>query len=379
VTATRTDTVFHSEVVGSLVRPPELLAARNRSRAGALDAAAYQAIEDQAVDDALRLQEEVGLDVATDGEMRRDIFFDFLVKGFGQTAFAMETAYTVKFHSADNADAMTVEVPFTIVAPLDPLPCPALPERDYAKSRTSLPLKITLPSPGIITNFWGKASREAYPDPLDLVRDAAEAVKRWAVELAAAGCEYIQLDAPDLCDLYCDPEVAREMFDARGIASASLREFLLEQVLAFGALETPGTMKGIHLCRGNGTQSWITEGDYGQAAAELFPRLGGFDVVHLEYDDYRSGGFEPLAKLPEAATVALGLVSTKWVELEDPQVLKSRIADAARFHPLERLALAPQCGFASGAETAEDRKITEQTQRDKLQLIVDVARETWPS
>ena len=369
--------VFHTEVVGSLLRPVELVAARQRLRAGELAPDDYRAIEDRAVDGALSLQEQVGLDVVTDGEMRRDIFIDFLVKGFSDSAFARETSYTVTFHNDDEADAMTVEIPFTVVGRLEPLPCPALEELAYAKARTDRPVKVTLPGAGLISTFWSERSRDAYPDPLELIRDVGDAVKRWAFELADAGCEYIQLDVPDLCDLYCDPNVRLDMYDRRGISSTVARELVSDLVVEFGELELPGTVKGVHLCRGNGTQSWIAEGDYGPAGRHLFPRLGGFDVVHLEYDDDRSGGFEPLASLPEQTVAALGLVSTKWRRLEDPHLLKARIADAARHHPLERLALAPQCGFASAAETASQRKISEQTQRDKLQLVVDVARETW--
>jgi 5-methyltetrahydropteroyltriglutamate--homocysteine methyltransferase len=370
--------VFHAEPVGSLLRPPELIAARQELRAGRLGAEEYRRIEDRAVDDALRLQEDVGLDVVTDGEMRRDIFFDFLVKGFGAEAFERGSASTVRFHNEDTSNAMTVEVPFTLVGAFRPSTCPALDELAYAKGHTDRPVKICLPSPALITTFWNDRSREAYPDPIPLIREVGEAVLRWAGELAEAGCDYVQLDAPDLCDLYCDPQARHELYDARGIDSASAVEVLSEFLLQFAQLDAPGMRKGVHLCRGNGTQSWIAEGDYGPASEHLFGRLGGIDLVLLEYDDDRSGGFEPLAKLPEDTVAALGLVSTKWTAVEDAGLLRAQIAGAARHHPLERLALSPQCGFASAAETAAGRKITDQTQRDKLQRIVDVARQVWP-
>lgn len=370
--------VFHAEPVGSMLRPPELVTARQMLRAGRLAAEEYRRIEDKAVDDALGLQEEVGLVVVTDGEMRRDAFLDFLVKGFGADAFRQGDGMRVRFHNKETTDAMTMEAPVTVVGPLQTLPCPGLHELAYAKEHTDRRVKICLPSPGLITRFWSDRSREAYPDPIDVIREVGEAVLRWASELAQAGCEYVQIDAPDLCDLYCDPKARAELFDSHGIDSAAAMDVLLHFLRAFAALEVPGMCKGLHLCRGNGTQSWIAEGDYGPAAEHLFGHLGGFDVVLLEYDDERSGGFEPLAKLPEDTVATLGLVSTKWTEIEDVELLARRIADAARYHPLERLALSPQCGFASGAETAIARKITEQTQRDKLQRIVDVARAVWP-
>jgi 5-methyltetrahydropteroyltriglutamate--homocysteine methyltransferase len=367
--------VFRSEVVGSMLRPPELIEARLALRAGAMDPEAYREIEDRAVDDALRLQEEIGLDVVTDGEMRRDLFMDFLVKGMSGLEF--KPAAIVRFHNHDTADAMTVQIPFSVTENVRPLPCPGVDEFRYASERTTKPLKVTLPSPVMMLGFWGDASKEAYPEPLELVADAGVAVKQWVRDLADAGCEYIQLDAPDLIDLYCDESV-RADYESRGIPALELRELGTQLAVEIGDMDLPGVVLAMHLCRGNGTQSWIAEGGYDELAEEIFTRATGYDIFHLEYDDERSGGFEPLAKLPEDTVAALGLVSTKWQKLEDRDVLKSRIREAARYHPLDRLALAPQCGFAGAAETAEQRKLTVQTQRDKLQLVVDVAREVWP-
>jgi 5-methyltetrahydropteroyltriglutamate--homocysteine methyltransferase len=366
--------IYHSEVVGSLLRPPELVEARRALRAGELDPKDYRAVEDRAVDEAVRLQEEIGLDVVTDGEMRRDIFFEFLIKGI--SGLEMKPGYTVRFHSHEDPEAMVVQIPFTVTEKITVLPCPAVDEFRYARERASKPLKVTLPSPVMMLGLWGDESKDAYPDPLELVADAGAAVKRWALELADAGCEYIQLDAPDLIDLYCDENVRAE-YESRGIPAVELRELGTQLAVEIGELDLPGVTRGMHLCRGNGTQSWIAEGGYDDFAEHVFARATGYDVFHLEYDDERSGGFEPLAELPEDKVAALGLVSTKWQQLEDPDMLKARIRQAAKYHPLERLALAPQCGFASAAETAEERKLTEQTQRNKLRLVVDVARDVW--
>jgi 5-methyltetrahydropteroyltriglutamate--homocysteine methyltransferase len=366
--------VYRAEVVGSMLRPPRLVQARAQMRAGELDPAAYREVEDAAVDEALRIQEAAGVDVVTDGEMRRDIFFDFLIKGM--RGLTMQPSYTVRFHGHDPDAAMEVEVPFSVVERITPLRCPAVDEFAYASQRTSKPVKVTLPSPLMMLGMWGEVSRDAYPDPLELVADAADAVLGWARDLAAAGCTYIQLDLPDLCELSCDQSV-RDEWAARGIPVEELIAAGADFVERFGDQDLPGVTKAMHLCRGNGTQAWIAEGGYERFARDVFGRAGGFDVFHLEYDDARSGGFEPLAQLPDDKVVVLGLVSTKWAPLEDPGILRSRIDEAARFHPLDRLAIAPQCGFASAAETAQARKLTPQTQVDKLRLVAEVARSVW--
>jgi 5-methyltetrahydropteroyltriglutamate--homocysteine methyltransferase len=358
-----------------MLRPPELVEARGEMRAGRLDPQEYRAIEDAAVDEALRIQTEAGLDVVTDGEMRRDVFFDFLMKGV--TGLAMQpSSYVVRFHGHDEDARMEVQIPFTVVEKIAPLPCPAVEEFAYAAERTDKPLKVTLPGPAMMLGMWSDASRQAYPDPLQLVADAGDAVIGWMGDLAEAGCTYIQLDFPDLCEMCCDEQVRAE-YESRGIRAQSLIELYLDLVERFGALDLPAVTKGMHLCRGNGTQAWIAEGGYESFAREVFGRAAGFDVFHLEYDDDRSGGFEPLAELPEDKVAALGLISTKWTKMEDPDALRTRIHQAAQYHPLQRLAIGPQCGFASAAETAEGRKLTPQTQVAKLRLVADVARSVW--
>jgi 5-methyltetrahydropteroyltriglutamate--homocysteine methyltransferase len=373
MTDTRT-AVHHAEVVGSLLRPDELVAARGEMRAGRLDPAAYRGIEDRAVDAALRLQEDCGVDVVTDGEMRRDIFFDFLIKGV--TGIVMQSSYTVRFHDHAGAETMSVPIPFSVAERIRPLPCPAVDEFRYARERTPKPLKVTLPGPGMMLGLWGDVSRDAYPDPLELVADAGAAVLGWMRELAEAGCTYIQIDMPELIDVYCDASVRAE-YEERGISADALIALETDLAVQFGALELPGVTKAMHLCRGNGTEAWIAEGGYEALSEQVFRRATGFDVFHLEYDDERSGGFAPLANLPDDTVAVLGLVSTKWSRMEQPAELVARIEEAARFHPLERLALAPQCGFASASETSAQRRITPETQAAKLRLVSDVARDVW--
>ena len=357
-----------------MLRPPELIAARHSMRSGAMPFDEYRAIEDLAVDDALKLQEEVGLEVVTDGEMRRDIFFGFFVNGMA--GLVPGSAGKVVFHNDETDNAMEVEIPFTVASKVEPLPCPGVDEFVYASKRTSLPVKVTLPSPMMVLGFWGEGSRSAYPDPFELARDTAEVVKGWMKELADAGCRHIQIDAPEINEA-CVSEQIRAEYASRGIDPDEFIEVGTQLVGELGNLDLPGVTKSVHVCKGNGTQSWIAEGGYDVFAERVFASLSGFDVFHFEYDDERSGSLEPLKLLPDDKVAVLGFVSTKWVALEDPDELRNRIHEAAEFHPLERLALAPQCGFASGAETAADRKITEDTQRQKLQLVVDVARSVW--
>jgi len=366
--------VYHAEVVGSLLRPPELVEARQAMRAGNLAPGDYAAIEDRAVDEALRIQEEAGVDVVTDGEMRRDVFFDLFIRGF--TGLSMIPGIVVRFHGDQEETAMEFQIPFTVTERITAMPCPALAEFAYARQHTDKPIKVTLPSPTMSIGFYNDHSKDAYPDPLELVSDAAEAVRGWMRELADAGCRYIQIDAPEVAELYADESI-RADYRSRGIDVEALMDLAGESVASLGAVELPGVTKALHVCKGNGTQSWIAEGGYEALSEQVFRRASGFDVFHLEYDDDRSGGFEPLANLPDDKMAVLGLVSTKWTELEDPDDLRRRIDDAARFHPKERLALATQCGFASAAETAEERKITDQTQRDKLKLVADVAHSVW--
>jgi 5-methyltetrahydropteroyltriglutamate--homocysteine methyltransferase len=344
-------------------------------RAGQLSPDDYRAIEDRAVDDALRIQEEAGVDVVTDGEMRRDVFFDFFIKGL--TGLSMLPGIKVQFHSGDSDLAMEFQIPFTVTERVTALACPAVEEFRYASARTAKPVKVTLPSPMMILGFWNEQSRDAYPDPFELAQDAAAAVRGWVRELADAGCKYIQIDAPELNEAYADERV-RADYESRGIDPGAFIELGTELVGTIADVDVPGDVrKAMHVCKGNGTQSWIAEGGYDEFSKRVFKRAGNFDVFHLEYDDERSGGFEPLANLPDDKVAVLGLISTKWVDLEDPAVLKQRIEDAARFHPKEQLALATQCGFASAAETADQRLITDSTQRDKLRLVASVARDVW--
>jgi 5-methyltetrahydropteroyltriglutamate--homocysteine methyltransferase len=371
-----TKTVYRADVAGSMLRPRELVTARSGFRAGRLGEEEFRAIEDRAVDEALRIQEHAGVDVATDGEMRRDIFFDFYVSG--AEGLTQQEGWTVHFRGADSDDAFQVPIPFVVTDKLRPRSSPGLSEYLYARERTELPVKVTLPSPTLVSAFWNKeGSRDAYPDVFDLIADAAGIVRAWVAELAEAGCPYIQIDAPEFNEVYADERIRRE-YTERGISPERFMAEGAEHLNEVTRVDLPaGTTLGVHVCKGNGTQAWIAEGGYEDIARDVFRRASGFDVFHMEFDDERSGSFEPLRHLPDDKVAVLGLVSTKWMELEEPGQLRRRIEEASKFHPLDRLAIGTQCGFASAAEIAEQRKITEQTQADKLRLVADTAHAVW--
>jgi 5-methyltetrahydropteroyltriglutamate--homocysteine methyltransferase len=314
------------------------------------------------------------MDLVTDGEMRRDVFFGFFINGM--EGVVPGKGAQVKFHNNEGEADWEVEIPFVVTSKVQPLPCPGVDEYTYAAARTDLPVKVTLPSALMALAPYGEESRDVYPEPLDLVRDAGEIVKGWVRELAAAGCTHIQMDAPEINEILL-MESIRDAWREQGVDPDELLDLGIQILKEIGELDLPGVQRSIHVCKGNGTQAWIAEGGYEPFADRVFPSLSGFDVFHFEFDDSRSGGFEPIKLLPDDKVAVLGLVSTKWVTLEDPDELRARIDEASKFHPLDRLALAPQCGFASAGEDAEGRMLTENTQRDKLKLVADIAHSVW--
>jgi 5-methyltetrahydropteroyltriglutamate--homocysteine methyltransferase len=282
----------------------------------------------------------------------------------------------VKFHGHTEDAAMQVQIPFSVTEKISARECPGVREYKYAAAHTDMPIKVTLPSPMMILGLWNAHSKAAYPDPFLLAADAAEAVATWMRQLADAGCTYIQIDAPELNEAYVDARV-RTDYEQRGISSERFLSVGTELLGSLADIQLSGVTKALHVCRGNGTQSWIAEGGYEEFSRVVFRRASGFDIFHLEYDDDRSGSFEPLRHLPKDKVAVLGLVSTKWTRMESPEELSRRIHEAARFHPLSQLALATQCGFASAAETAADRRITDATQLAKLRMVAAVARDIW--
>ncbi|MGH3041554.1 MAG: cobalamin-independent methionine synthase II family protein [Gaiellaceae bacterium] len=361
-----------TDVVGSLLRPPALLEARQRLEAGELSRAAFKEVEDRAVDEALALQEEAGLDVVTDGEMRRLSFQSQLpaaVDGFGD--WDLDAFLWGEWHSEELGDLTVERPPIAVVGPLRRRRSLCGEEFAYARGRTDRVLKVTLPSPSLFANFYDpERSREAYPTLEAFLGDVAEILREEVEELLELGATYIQLDAPHY-PLLLD-EGYRAFYESRGWPAERWLDLGSElDSLVIG--DHPGVTFGFHLCRGNQASRWLVEGGYDWLAKRLFTRVGAQRFL-LEYDDARSGGFEPLAHVPDEAICVLGLVTTKTPRRETVAELAARIREAARVVPLERLALSPQCGFAT---SIVGNSLSVEDERAKLATIAETAAEVW--
>jgi 5-methyltetrahydropteroyltriglutamate--homocysteine methyltransferase len=360
--------VSGSDVVGSLLRPPELLAARAQRLAGELSAYEYKRIEDAAVDDALALQERCGLDVVTDGEMRR-MFFTGVVTDAVE-GIELTDGQTTTWRDRGE-EALSIQLPVAVTGTLRRRRSLAAEEFAYARGRTDRLLKVTLPSPLMLAYFWSpQRSTAAYRDPFALFADAAAIIRAEAQELADLGCRYIQIDAPELATL-ADPTQA-SYFAALGIDPERMLDEGVELIDA--CADVPGVRFAMHLCRGNNHGRWLAEGGYEAISRRVFPRAPNIDAFALEYDSPRAGTFDALADVPDDRTVILGLVSTKSERLEDPDVLAARVEEAACHFPRERLALSTQCGFAS---EQSGNPISPGVQEAKLRLVADVAHRVW--
>jgi 5-methyltetrahydropteroyltriglutamate--homocysteine methyltransferase len=362
--------IYRAETVGSLLRPDYLRQAREAHAAGELPAAPFKRIEDRAVDEAIALQEAAGLEVVTDGEMRRGHFTGSLSEAI--TGLGEVPAETIQWHAGTPEDEMEFRHRTAVTGKLERYRSLAQEEFVYLRARASRPVKVTLPSPLMMQTFWSTThSTDAYADPFEMFADGAEILRREVRELVALGCEYIQVDAPELATLV--DESVREAFHERGIDPERM---LGEGLEILGSVaEEPGPRYALHLCRGNRAGHWMAEGGYEAISREVFRRAPRFGTFFLEYDDPRSGGFEPLADVPDDKFVVLGLVSTKRAELERPEELLARIDEAARHFPREQLALSPQCGFASAMN---GNPVPPETQGAKFRLVSEVAATAWP-
>lgn len=361
-----------TDVVGSLLRPPALLEARRQLEAGALSLAAFKQVEDRAVDDALRLQEEAGVEVVTDGEMRRLSFQSQLpaaVDGFGE--WDINAFLWGEWHSDELGDLAVDRPPIAVIGPLRRRRSLSSEEFAYARGRTDRVLKVTLPSPSLFANFYDpERSRDAYPTLEAFLADVAEILRDEVEELVELGATYIQLDAPHypllLDDWY------RAFYESRGWPAERWLDFGSElDNLVMG--DHAGVTFGFHLCRGNQASRWLVAGGYDWLAERLFGRIRAQRLL-LEYDDARSGGFEPLAHVADDAICVLGLVTTKTPRRETVAELAGRIREAAGVLPLERLALSPQCGFST---SVVGNSLTLDDERAKLATIAETAAEVW--
>jgi 5-methyltetrahydropteroyltriglutamate--homocysteine methyltransferase len=370
----------HADVVGSLLRPAELLSGQKKFAAGELQAADFKKIEDKAVDQAVALQEEAGLEIVTDGEMRRQSFqaqMTAAADGFGE--HTLEAFLWGQWHGDQVTGDQSLARPsgLGVVSKLRRRRHLCAEEFTYLRARTRRIAKVTLPSPSLWVNFWSRQhSAHAYPTLESFLADVTEILCEEVAELARLGATYIQIDAPHYA-LLIDP-VTRGFYEQQ--ASQAGRAVGVQQWLD-RALEldnavisaAPAATFGFHLCRGNQDSRWLAEGSYEPIAPTVFQKIKAHRLL-LEYDDVRSGLFEPLRHVPDGKFVVLGLITTKTPRMETRQELTERIRDASRYVPLERLGLSPQCGFAS---SVVGNRISLEDEKRKLRLLVETAKAVW--
>ncbi|HTV80172.1 MAG TPA: 5-methyltetrahydropteroyltriglutamate--homocysteine S-methyltransferase [Steroidobacteraceae bacterium] len=367
----RSSPPFRADHVGSLLRPPQLLAARGQYRSGALSAARLQELEDAAIAGVVRRQENLGLQAATDGEFRRTLWhMDFLTQF--DNVEVTRSPVKVSFHT-EQGDIERAPSALKVTGKLA-RPHPIfVGHYRYLQSVARVTPKLTLPSPSILHFRGGREAvdRQAYPDLAEFYADLGRVYAEEVQELGEAGCRYLQLDEVNFAYL-CDPKLRREV-QSYGEDPDQLPHTYARLINAALSSRPRDMTVCMHLCRGNFEGAWLAEGGYEPVAEVLFNAI---DVsgYFLEYDTARAGDFAPLRLLPKGKTVVLGLVSSKRGELESKDALKRRIDEAARHVPLEQLALSPQCGFASGER---GNRLTEAEQFAKLALVVEVAREVW--
>ena len=361
-------TVHHADVVGSLLAPPELADVQSYTPVREVSPEELKELQDRAIDDALAMQERAGVDVVTDGELRRVQFFDQFV--VGMEGLAPGPGGSATFHS-DDGEEVHFQVPMCVQGKIRATRSLAREEFGYLHGKTDKTIKITLPSPLLLLTVWNnELSRAAYDDPFELFADGVDLIRGQIEELRDAGCEYVQIDAPELIQGFTDEQVQAERAQ-QGLDPERFKAEAIDYINA--ALDVPGIRRAVHLCRGNYAGMWTARGGYEELARQCFDRAPNVDVWMMEYDDDRSGGFEPLAALPDDKVAVLGLVTTKRPALEDGERLRARIEEAARFHPREQLGISTQCGFESGTNAPLDAA----RQEAKLRLVADVAHDVW--
>jgi 5-methyltetrahydropteroyltriglutamate--homocysteine methyltransferase len=362
---------FRADHVGSLLRPKQLLKAREDHQAGRISAAELRRVEDDAIRAAVRRQEEIGLEGVTDGEYRRASWhMDFLYQLGGVSK--VKDNLKVRFHN-EKGDIEFTPAALRITGKLN-LAKPIFAE-DFAflRSVAKATPKLTIPSPSMMHYRGGRAAIDAsvYPGLEPFWDDLGRVYADEIAALGKLGCTYLQLDDTSLAYLN-DPE-QRDYITSLGGTGETQHLTYIRLINAALAKKPAGMTVCTHMCRGNFRSSWVASGGYDHVAEALFGELK-VDGFFLEYDDARSGGFAPLRFVPKGKKVVLGLVTTKRGALEKKDELKRRIDEAAEYVPLDQLCLSPQCGFSS---TVEGNALTADEQFAKLSLIVETAREVW--
>lgn len=361
---------FRADHIGSLLRPPALRQAFRRHAAGELGDAEFARLQDECIRAVVKMQEEIGLNVVTDGEFRRGSYWSRFVErteGF----FIRPAVFTFRDDHGHKAEftAPYAKAKIRRVRPL------ALDEFNFLRQTTDLTAKITLPSPSTMHFYRCSdfADRSVYPQSERFFDDLARVYREEIADLARAGCRYIQLDEVAVA-LLCDPAI-RTKVAAAGSDPDALVDLYIDAINGAVAGCPPDVVIGIHMCRGNFKGHYLASGGYGSVAQRFFARANANHFL-LEYDTARAGDFEPLRFVPENKGVVLGLISTKTATIENMDALKQRVEGASRYIDRERLAISPQCGFAS---TVAGNPLSESEERTKLALTVEVARAIWHS
>ncbi len=362
----------HVDVVGSLLRPDRLMEARERRQEGSISPSEFKRIEDEAVDRAIQRQDKIGLPIVTDGELRRLSFQSRAVRAIDGLTDAGLDSYLWGQWTDEEGEEQRIDKPedMGVTSQLHRRRSIAVEEFVYLRSLTDRVAKMTLPSPGLFLNFWDGPSGSGYSS-LDEFMDDVIGILRDEIErLVELGCRYVQLDAPHYAMLLDGRD--RSGYGTGGEdRDATLRRWIEwdNRVLERGSEIT----LGLHLCRGNQANRWLTEGSYGPLAPILFERLT-VDRLLLEYDDERSGSFEPLLAVPDGVMVVLGLESTKRRTLTPAEDLERKVREAAVHHPFRRLAISPQCGFSS---SVLGNNLDRDMQYKKLAHLVSAADRIW--
>ncbi len=370
---------YRADHVGSLLRPKRLIEARERLLGydntsdrimGGHDNAELRAIEDECIREVVALQEGLGLRGVTDGEYRRTFFHvDFLERIEG---VVVSSGTLSKFHSTTKQVAFAPPR-LTVGSKLRRTKGIATEDFAFLKSVTRATPKLCIPSPTMLHFRGGRkgVDEKAYPDMEDFFADLARVFREEIAELGKLGCTYLQLDDTNLAYL-CDPAIQESTRRLGEDPTTLPRQYA--KLINDSIKDRPANMRiGIHLCRGNFKSAWVAEGGYEPVAEVLFNELD-VDGYFLEYDDERSGDFAPLRFVPKGKIVVLGLISSKLPALESAKEVKTRIDEAAKYMPLDQMALSPQCGFSS---TAHGNDITVDQQNAKIRLVVDVAKDVW--
>jgi 5-methyltetrahydropteroyltriglutamate--homocysteine methyltransferase len=360
--------MYRADQVGSLLRPTALLRAREAYANGEIDAKTLREIEDRAIESVLEMQRQVGLDIVTDGEFRRAAYMTDLaevVDGF--LSVNVEVAWRGSGEGPPTSAAQVVASPLRQRRRL------AEHESTYLAGRAGGAFKVTVPSPVVfaVLSYQPGISDKVYSTRAEFLEALVPIIRGELQALLAEGVPYVQLDAPRYTH-FLDDQLRDRLRRNGGDPEEMFEQALAADRACLDGLERSGATIGMHVCRGNSRGRWMAEGGYDRIAERLFALP--VDRFLLEYDSERAGGFEPLRFMPTDRTVVLGLITTKSPQLESPDHILRRIDEAARYVPVERLALSPQCGFAS---SAGGNALTADDQRRKLELVAQVARRIW--